>query len=98
MSAYFSSILKIFIDIVNKIFIFFAIYFIIQYWETYVVQMGSNLVEAASFGGGFNQADRPVVGVGTSTQGFEFGDRRVGAGHHGLADVDQAGLMFAEPV
>ena len=60
--------------------------------------MGSNLVEAAGFGGGFNQADRPVVGVGTSSQGFELGDGWVGARDHGLADIDLAGLMFAEPV
>ena len=98
MSSYISVFFNSFIDIVYKIFIFFAIYFIIQYRESYVVQMGSDLVEAAGFGGGFNQADRPVVGVGTSTQGFEFCDCWVGAGDHGLADIDQAGLMFTKTI
>ena len=60
--------------------------------------MGTYLVEAAGFGSRLNQAYHPVVGVGSGTQGFEFCNGWVGAGNHGLADIDPAGLVFAESV
>ena len=31
-------------------------------------------------------------------EGFEFSDGRVGAWDNGLADIDPAGLVFAEPI
>ena len=39
-----------------------------------------------------------MLGVGTGFEGSEFGQGRVAAGNNGLADIDTAGLMFAEPV
>ena len=98
MSAEFSSIFRNFIDIVYKIFIFFAVYFVIQDSETEVVKVDADLVKAPGFWGGLHQADFAVFGVVTGPEGFEFGDRRVGPRHHGLANVDSAGLVFAEPV
>ena len=39
-----------------------------------------------------------MLGVGTGFEVFEFGHGGVGAGNNGLADIDTAGLMFAESV
>lgn len=39
-----------------------------------------------------------MLGVGAGFEGFEFGQGGVGAGNNGLADIDTAGLMFAESV
>ena len=39
-----------------------------------------------------------MLGVGAGFEGFEFGHGGVGAGNNGLADIDPAGLMFAESV
>ena len=38
------------------------------------------------------------VGVDAGFEGFVFGLGRVSAGDDGLADIDSAGLVFAEPV
>ena len=90
--------LCIFIDIVNEILIFLSIYFVIHNWKAEVVEVGAYLVKAAGFGGGFNKADFPVVGVGTGAQGFKFSESWVCAGDHGLADIDPTGLVFAKTV
>ena len=60
--------------------------------------MGSNLVEAAGFRGGFHEANFFMVGVEPGAEGFEFGKGRVSAWNHGLADIDFAGLVFAESI
>ena len=63
-----------------------------------MVKVGSDLVESAGFWGGFHKRDFPVLRMGAGIEGFEFGHGGVGAGNNGLADIDQAGLMFAESV
>ena len=98
MSFSFWLIFCIFIDIVNKILIIFSIYFVIQNREAEIVEMGPYLVEAARFWGSFDKADFAVFRVGPGAEGFEFGDRGVGAGDDGLPDIDPAGLVFPQPV
>ena len=39
-----------------------------------------------------------MLGVGAGFEGFKFGQGGVAAGNNGLADIDTAGLMFAESV
>lgn len=98
MAAYFRLIFIIFIDIVYKILVFFAVYLVIKDWETEVVKVGPNLMESSGFWGSLHEADLPVLRVGAATEGFKFGKGGVGAWNHGLADVDPAGLVFAKPI
>ena len=60
--------------------------------------MGTDLVEAAGFGGSLHQADLPVFRVGAGAQGFKFGDCGVGAGNDGLPDINSTGLVFTQAV
>lgn len=98
MASYFIAFFIIFIDKVNKIFIIFTVYFVIQDRKSEMVKMGADLVEAARFWGSFDKADFAVFRMGPGAEGFEFGDRGVGAGNDGLADIDPTGLVFAEAV
>ena len=98
MSCHFWFIFDIFIDIVYKIIVILTVYFVIQDRESKVVEVGADLVESAGFGGGLDKADLSVIGVGAGAQGFKFGDRAIGAGNDGLADIDPAGLVFAQTV
>ena len=98
MSCDFWLILQNFIDIVYKIFIIFTVNFVIQDRESKVVEVGADLVESAGFGGGLDKADLSVIGVGAGAQGFKFGDRGIGAGNDGLADIDPARLVFAQAI
>ena len=64
MARQFRPIYESFIDIVYKIFVFFSIYFVVKYWESEVVKVSPDLVEAAGFGGSLHQADLPVFRAG----------------------------------
>ena len=61
-------------------------------------KVGSYLVEATGFRGGFDQANLPELGVGSCGEGLELGLGGVSAGDDRLAHIDLAGLMFAESV
>ena len=60
--------------------------------------MCPDLVESASFWRGFHETNFAMFRVRAGAEGFEFGDSRVGAWDNGLADIDPAGLVFAEPI
>ena len=63
-----------------------------------MLEVGTNLVEAAGFRGGFDQANLPELGVCPCGEGFELGLGGVSPGDDRLAHIDLAGLMFAESV
>lgn len=63
-----------------------------------MVEVGPDLVESTGFRGGLHEGDFPMFGVVAGAEGIEFSRGGIGAWHHGLADIDPAGLMFAEPV
>ena len=98
MPAYSTDIFIIFIDIVNKNVIIFTVNFVIHNRASDVVKVGPDLMEASCFRGSLDQTDFSVLGVGSGAEGFEFGQGRVGAGDHSLADIDPAGLVFAESI
>ena len=61
-------------------------------------EVGSDLVEATGFRGGFDEADLTELGVCPCLPGFELGLGGVGAWNDRLAHIDSAGLMFAESI
>lgn len=63
-----------------------------------MVEVGPDLVKSTGFRGGLHEGDFPMFGVGAVAEGLEFSRGGVSAGNDGLADIDPAGLMFAEPV
>jgi len=89
---------KSFIDIVYKNIIFFAVNLIVNNRVAEMVEMGPNLVKSAGFWGDFHKGDFAVLWVGAGGEGFEFGEGGVSPGDDCLADIDPAGLVFAEPV
>ncbi len=63
-----------------------------------MVEVGPDLVESTGFRGGLHEGDFPMFGVVAGAEGIEFSRGGIGAGNNGLADIDPAGLMFAESV
>ena len=98
MSSHFWLIYIIFIDIVYKNIVFLAVNLIINNWKPNKLEVGTNLVEAACLRRGLDKAYLPEFGVGTHIEGFVFGLGGVSAWDNGLADIDSAGLVFAEPI
>ena len=98
MAPYFSIISIIFIDIVYEKLIIFTINLVIQHWEADEFEVCPYLVESSCPGGGLDKADFTVIRMNSCFHGFVFGLGRVGAGDDRLADIDPAGLMFAEAV
>ena len=60
--------------------------------------MGPDLVESTGLGRGFHETNFAMFGVRPGSEGFEFGDCGVGAWDDRLADIDPAGLVFAESI
>jgi len=60
--------------------------------------VGTDLVKSTGLRRGLDKADLPEFRMGTGFAGFKIGLGGVGAGDDGLADVDAAGLMFAEAI
>ena len=98
MSGHFVIIIYIFIDIVYENFIFLPINLVIYDWKTNKLEVGTDLVQPACFRGGFDKGNFTKFGVGTCFEGFVFGLGRVSARDHGLANIDSAGLVFAQSV
>jgi hypothetical protein len=98
MAGRFLIIFSIFIDIVYKKLVIFAINLVIYHWKSNKFEMRSYLMEATGLGGSFHYADFPKIRVASAFQGFVFGLSGVGARDNGLADIDPAWLVFAESV
>lgn len=88
----------VFNDTVYEIFIIFAINLVVEDGITKVVEVGPDLVEPSGFWGCFHEGDFTMFGVVPGAEGFEFRKGRIRTGDHGLADIDPAGLVFAESV
>ena len=98
MPGYFSIILSIFIDIVYKKLIILAINLVVEYRDPDKFKVCPYLVESSSPGGGLDKADFTEIRMDSCFHGFVFGLGGVGAGDDCLADIDSAGLVFAEAV
>jgi len=98
MAGNFMAISIIFIDIVYEKLIIFAINLIIYHRKSHKFEVCPYLMEATCFRGCFDKADFPKIGVASAFHGFVFGLGRVGTRDDCLADIDSAGLMFAEAV
>jgi len=98
MAGSFLIILSIFIDIVYKKLVIFAINLVIYHWKSNKFEMHSYLMQATGLGGSFHKAYLFEIGVAAGFEGFVLGLGRVGARDNGLADIDPAWLVFAESV
>jgi hypothetical protein len=87
-----------FIDIVNKYIIWLAVNLIIHDWASDMFEVGTYLVEATCFWGGFDQTDLADCGMDTSFDCFVLGLGWVGAWDDSLAHINPAELMFPEPI
>ena len=90
--------MSIFIDIAYKKLIILAINLVIYDWEAEEFEVCPYLVESSSPGGGLDKAYFTEIRMDSCFHGFVFGLRGVGAGDDCLADIDSAGLVFAEAV
>ena len=98
MSRHFRLIYIAFIDIVYKNIVFLAINLIVYDWKPDKLEVGTNLMEAPSLRSDLDKAYLPEFWVGTCFEGFVFGLGGVGSWDDRLANIDLAGLVFAEPV
>ena len=98
MSCHFRLISSIFIDIVNKYIIWFAVDLIINDWAPDMFEVGTDLMKATCLWGSFDQTDLANCRVCTGFDCFVLGLGWVGACDDSLSHVNPAELMFPESI